>query len=140
MYPEKLPLQFFLQPPDLLVIFQLPIFKVQHHLMVTALNIINVLDRYSPAFTPVLDDQSFLFLFRLKHDLRRRPAKNLGKSLFINRFQEVLECPHIKSVIDIFFISRNKNNDRLMLQLHAPYPPCQFHPVHTRAISSKLYI
>lgn len=77
--------------------FQLPIFEVQHHLMVAALNIINVLERYRPAFTPVLDDQRFLFLFRLKYDLRRCPAKNLGKSLFINRFQEVLECPTSKA-------------------------------------------
>ena len=140
MYPEKLPLQFFLQPADLLIIFQFPIFEVQHHLMVTALNIINAMNWYSPAFTPILDDQRFLFLFRLKYDLRRCPAKNLGKSLFVNRFQEVLECPHVKSVIDIFFVSRNKNNDRLPLQFHASYPPCQFHPVHTGCRSIQLYI
>ena len=45
--------------------------------------------------------------------LLRRPLENLGKLPFVEGGQQILESPHVKGIIHIFFITRDKYVDGL---------------------------
>ena len=126
--------QLRLQIPKLCVAGELPVLQVQHHLVVTALNVADALQRHGPADPRRPEGQGPEGRLPGGFDLSGRPGKDLGELLLIHRLEQVLERPHVKGVEHIPLVAGDEDDDRLGGGKVLPYPPGQGHPVRPRGV------